>query len=215
MTTTPPRMMATTYLAPLGTRGPLTLAHRATSSLLTTPYLVALAHSGGNPGLLSAYLRGRASTGEPDWVEWLLDDWGDNDPDMASAVFDATWRLGGSDAGAARSPFRADRRRQRLLAPRRGAQRRTSDRWVRGVPGSGHGVGTPAPVPQLWVCRLLQQLRGQARPRPLRADRPSDRPFARTRRDLELVLDRRDRGVGSGRFARTRDSSARGTLPVR
>jgi hypothetical protein len=64
--------------------------------------LIALVRSGGNTGLLSAYLRGRAEAGESEWVARLLDSWAENDHDMAHAVFDATWRMGGSDEGAAR-----------------------------------------------------------------------------------------------------------------
>jgi hypothetical protein len=64
--------------------------------------LVAQIRNGGNPGLLSAYLKGRTESGEGEWVEQLLDEWAQNNQEMAAAVFDATWRRGGSDSGGAR-----------------------------------------------------------------------------------------------------------------
>ncbi len=64
--------------------------------------LVAQIRNNGNPGLLSAYLQGQANSGGAEWVEQLLDNWAENEREMASTVFDATWRGGGSDKGVAR-----------------------------------------------------------------------------------------------------------------
>lgn len=64
--------------------------------------LVAQSRSGGNPGLLTAYLQGRDDSGESEWVEQLLDQWSEDDEGLASATFDATWRRKSSDRGAER-----------------------------------------------------------------------------------------------------------------
>ena len=56
---------------------------------------------GGNAGLLTAYLQGLSDSGQSEWVEQRLDEWAENQ-EMSSAVFDATWRRGGSDNGAKR-----------------------------------------------------------------------------------------------------------------
>lgn len=64
--------------------------------------LVAQIRNGGNPGLLSGYLQGCTDSGEGKWVEQLLDEWTQNNQELAYAVFDATWRRGGTDSSAAR-----------------------------------------------------------------------------------------------------------------
>ncbi len=64
--------------------------------------LIAQVRGGGNPGLLTAYLQGRTDAGEGEWVEQLLDEWTENNQDLASAAFDATWRRGSSELGATR-----------------------------------------------------------------------------------------------------------------
>jgi hypothetical protein len=64
--------------------------------------LVAQIRSGGNPGLLTAYLQGCSDSGEEAWVERLLDEWAERNQEMTATVFDATWRAGGSDDRVAR-----------------------------------------------------------------------------------------------------------------
>ena len=58
--------------------------------------------------------------------------------------------------------------------------------WPSGMP-----LGPSADVPGLRPHRLLRQLGGQTRDRPLRGDRAPDRPLGRAGRGLELVLRRR------------------------
>lgn len=52
--------------------------------------------------ILSGYFAGRAGDGENEWREELLDKWAKEEPDLADAVFDATWRGSSSTRGAQR-----------------------------------------------------------------------------------------------------------------
>jgi hypothetical protein len=64
--------------------------------------LVQRARNGLALVLLASYLRGRADSGESDWREDLLDEWAEHEPDLAQAVYEATWRGQPSDRGASR-----------------------------------------------------------------------------------------------------------------
>jgi hypothetical protein len=64
--------------------------------------LVERARKGFALVLLASYLRGRADSGESEWREDLLDDWAEHEPDLAQAVYEATWRGEPSDRGADR-----------------------------------------------------------------------------------------------------------------
>ena len=63
---------------------------------------VRLARRGKGYILLSAYLVGRADDGEQKWREDLLDKWAEEEPNMAEAILDATWRGYPSSRGAKR-----------------------------------------------------------------------------------------------------------------
>jgi hypothetical protein len=64
--------------------------------------LVQHARKGLGLVLLASYLRGRADAGESAWREKSLDEWAEHEPDLAQAVYEATWRGEPSDRGADR-----------------------------------------------------------------------------------------------------------------
>ncbi|MFW6116733.1 MAG: hypothetical protein ACOC6F_03305, partial [bacterium] len=66
------------------------------------PKLVERALEGGNPALLSTYLRGRADASETEWLQDLLDEWATK-REMASLAFEVTWRNEPSERAARRA----------------------------------------------------------------------------------------------------------------
>ncbi len=66
------------------------------------PELVARASEGKGIALLATYLRGRATSGDTEWVGHLLDDWTRTRPDLAPVTFEATWVNEPGEAGAQR-----------------------------------------------------------------------------------------------------------------
>jgi len=66
------------------------------------PEFVKIARQKKGLMILSGYLVGRASDGEKEWREELLDKWAKEEPDLADAVFDATWRSPTSTRGGQR-----------------------------------------------------------------------------------------------------------------
>jgi len=65
-------------------------------------HLVEYARHGSGLVLLAGYLRGRGDCGESPWREDLLDEWAEQEPGLAQAVYEATWRGEPSDRGADR-----------------------------------------------------------------------------------------------------------------
>jgi len=72
------------------------------------PELVERALEGGNPALLSTYLRGRADASETERLQDLLDEWATN-REMASLAFEVTWRNMPSERAARRAIDLVDR----------------------------------------------------------------------------------------------------------
>ena len=64
--------------------------------------LVEYARGGSALVLLASYLRGRGDAGESAWREDLLDEWAKQEPVLAQAVCEATWRGQPGDRGADR-----------------------------------------------------------------------------------------------------------------
>lgn len=73
------------------------------------PELFEQAKSGFGLTLLAGYLRGRADAGETEWREAVLDQWAKEEPALASAVLEATWRGESTDRGARRLTGLVDR----------------------------------------------------------------------------------------------------------
>jgi hypothetical protein len=71
----------------------------------------------------------------------------------------------------------------------------TERAWVRGMPENRLALGTSAPVPDLWSCRVLRRLAEPARDAALPGDRAPDHRRLRPARGLgwcyidEVMLD--------------------------
>ena len=71
-------------------------------SLAWLPTMIERVREGSGAHLLAAYLQGRADAGERKWVEETLDTWTEEEPDLAEAILEITWRGPASTRGVDR-----------------------------------------------------------------------------------------------------------------
>lgn len=64
--------------------------------------LIKVIIGGGNPNLLSTYLIGRASAGDQEWVNKIMDTWIESEKTMADVVYETIRLMDASDDGAAK-----------------------------------------------------------------------------------------------------------------